>query len=140
MPDLILASPALRSRLTVAEFCGAWQAEEKSLIWDAEIYASSVSYLLKLLRGLPDNLNRVALFGHNPEFTELVNYLNTVFIENIPTCGVVLLSLQADSWAALEKNSCKIQFFIYPKLFEEDGSVKSDKRTYIYLPKNLKKS
>jgi phosphohistidine phosphatase len=137
-PDLTLASPALRSRLTTLSFCASWRYHEQKIIWDGEIYSSSVSYMLSLLRGLPQTCERAAFFGHNPEFTELVNFLNPVFIENLPTCGAVLLSVNAEKWEQIEKNNAKIQFFVYPKLFDEEGNVKEEKKNYIYLPKILK--
>jgi phosphohistidine phosphatase len=36
--------------------------------------------------------------GHNPDLTALVNILSRSDLENVPTCGVVELAYDVESW------------------------------------------
>jgi phosphohistidine phosphatase len=139
MPEAVFSSPALRTRITARTVCEVIGFADDKIQWEQEIYASSVSYLLKMIRSIPNEINKIVIFGHNPEFTELVNYLNKIRIENVPTTGMILLQTEKEKWVQIEKNCAKISFFLFPKLFNDKGEVREEKRNYIYLPKILRK-
>ena len=55
------------------------------------------------------------LVGHNPAITEFVNDMANADIDNIPTCGVVELSLPIDNWSDIEFGQATLIDFDYPK-------------------------
>jgi phosphohistidine phosphatase len=55
------------------------------------------------------------LVGHNPAITEFTNEMANVDIDNIPTCGLVQLSLPIDAWAEIEFSVAELVDFDYPK-------------------------
>ena len=114
-PELIVASPALRA-LTTANVMAAALGLEPSVIYvNDEIYDAESEQLLDVVRGFDDQFKRVMVVGHNPGLTEAVNLLAGAAIENVPTCGVAVLSLNIKSWADARWKSAELLDFDYPK-------------------------
>ena len=114
--DIIISSPAVRARKTAAIIAEIIDYPKSKILIDVNIYESSSSELINIIQGFDDIFNSVMMFGHNPGFTMLNNYLTESFIDNIPTCGVVGIHFNS-SWKKIEGASGKAFFFIYPKLF-----------------------
>ena len=114
-PDLIVSSPARRAYKTalyLARECGT--AGKEIRIVDA-IYSAYPLKLLEIIRGLEPIHDLVVMVGHNPEITILANLLGRLRIENIPTCGVVVLDFAVGSWSEIEEGKGALVFFDYPR-------------------------
>ena len=86
-PDLLLSSPALRALTTAHLIAEEVGYKRKDIVVDDRLYASSADDLLAVIRALDKKLNRVMLFGHNPEFTDLAHRLSSEIID-MPTSVV----------------------------------------------------
>ena len=97
-PDLLLSSPAVRALTTaqlIAEEVGYMR---KDIVVDDRLYASSADELFAVIRVLDKKLNRVMLFGHNPEFTDLAHRLSSEIID-MPTGAVVEFNFDTNAWS-----------------------------------------
>ena len=115
-PDLVISSPAKRASKTaqiIAEQIGYYK---KDIIYSEEIYEASSRELVDFIKKIDDKYNSVMLFGHNPGFTMLNNFLSKHYIDNIPTCGIVALEFN-NTWKEIDKNTAKMIFFDYPKRY-----------------------
>ena len=101
-PDLILSSPARRALTTAEIFAKKLDYKRKDIVVDDRLYASAVDGLLNVIHGLGDKLERVILFGHNPELTELAHRLSSE-ITGLPTCAVAEFTFNAKSWSNIGK-------------------------------------
>lgn len=117
MPDIIISSPAKRAKST-AEMIAKEVGYEKKVLFDENIYESSVATLRKILTSVNDENSTAFLFGHNPELNMLVDYY-VKFYENIPTCGVVEIEFACERWAEIEPKNAKLISFDYPKNSDE---------------------
>ncbi|AFH49501.1 Phosphohistidine phosphatase SixA [Ignavibacterium album JCM 16511] len=115
-PDLILSSPAVRTKLTAIEIAKKLGIDKDKIIWNEKIYLASSSKLLKILTGIDDKVRSVMLIGHNPGLTDLQNYLCKEEIDNIPTCGIVCMRTQKD-WKSITSKDFELVFFDYPKKY-----------------------
>ena len=98
LPDLVLSSPALRALPTgqlIAEEIG-YKCED--IVTDDRLYASSADGLLAVIRAFDTKLDRVMLFGHNPEFTDLAHWLSSEIID-MPTSAVVKFDFDTKAWS-----------------------------------------
>lgn len=120
LPQLLVSSPALRAITTARHFCQVWQMPPDEIQADLNIYEANSQALLNVVNGFDNKYDRIAMFGHNPGFTEFVNYLSDAGIYNVPTCGTVLLEFDEDSWAEITGDSGKLVAFDYPKSADED--------------------
>lgn len=117
VPDLILTSPAERALQTVKYFADVFSIDKSKIIIREEIYNLGSVAIRKLLSQIDDTHNVVYLFGHNPDLTSLVNQLLDVFIENIPTTGIVCIDFDFDSWKEILNKKGNLRFFEYPKKY-----------------------
>ncbi|MDQ7949833.1 MAG: histidine phosphatase family protein [Pedobacter sp.] len=114
IPDLIVSSPALRAITTANFFANAWEMPSSGIKKEPKIYEASAKTLLGIINNFDNQYDRIALFGHNPGLTDLVNYLDG-HLSNLPTCGVVMLEFPFEDWAMVSADSGKILLYDYPK-------------------------
>ena len=113
-PDLLLSSPALRARTTAQLIAEEIGYKRKDIVVDDRLYASSADDLLAVIRALDKKLNRVMLFGHNPEFTDLAHWLSSEIID-MPTCAVVEFNFEQTAWSEVGEVKPAKVVFDYPK-------------------------
>ncbi|MBN2871141.1 MAG: histidine phosphatase family protein, partial [Campylobacterales bacterium] len=92
-PDLILSSPAVRARTTALMIAGEVGYDTDAIVYDEELYLAERNDIERILQKIPPSYNTVFIVGHNPGLTLFVHYLSGYSIDNIPTCGVVTVSL-----------------------------------------------
>ncbi len=97
-PDLLLSSPALRALTTAHLIAEEVGYKRKDIVVDDRLYASSADDVLAVIRALDKKLNRVMLFGHNPEFTDLAHRLSSEIVD-MPTSAVVEFNFDTKAWS-----------------------------------------
>ena len=81
---------------------------------NSELYTFNSQCLLNCIYQLPNHLHTIAVVGHNPAITVLVNQLCNESIINVPTSGVVALNCDESTWSDVTK--AEIDYFVYPKM------------------------
>ena len=114
-PDLIYSSPANRAITTARIISDCFKYNVKNIVEDEKIYESAVSSILKIINNTDDEYETIMIFGHNPTFTMLSNYLSDKSIINIPTSGFVQIDFDLKSWSEIEGGTGKLILFEYPK-------------------------
>ena len=97
-PDLLLSSPALRAVTTAQLIAEEIGLESKDIAVDDRLYASSPDDLLAVIRALDNKLDRVMLFGHNPEFSDLAHRLSSEIVD-MPTSAVAEYDFDTKAWS-----------------------------------------
>lgn len=115
-PDLIISSPSIRTKITLDSFLKEFDYKDE-IIFDKSIYEAPLENLLNSLKNSDNSSRTIFLIGHNPSFNSLADYLLGGFNENIPTSGIVKMTLDINSWSDLKENCGSLEFFIYPKMF-----------------------
>jgi phosphohistidine phosphatase len=116
LPDLMLCSPAKRAASTAKKFAKILDVPRKRIVFEKLIYEGDVAMLLKTVQQIDDSHNQVFLFGHNPDLTSFAWKLAYFEGENIPTCGIVCIHFECDSWKDVDLGMGKVMFFEYPKM------------------------
>src|SRR5207244_8236063 len=101
-PDLILSSPARRALTTAEIIAKKLDYKRKDIVVDDRLYAGAVHDLLNVIHKLGDKLERVMLFGHNPELTELAHRLSSK-ITHMPTFAVDEFQFNGQWWSNIGK-------------------------------------
>jgi len=114
--ELVISSPAKRAKKTAQEIAEKLGYPEKRILFNEELYEASLNDILELIKNIDEKYSVVMIFGHNPGLTLLNNNISNLYIDNIPTCGVVALSTDS-KWSDLKENSCEHMFFEFPKLY-----------------------
>ena len=113
-PDLILSSPAMRALATAEIIAKKLDYKLEDIVVDDRLYASEADNLLSVIHELGDKLERVMLFGHNPELTELAHRLSGE-ITHMPTCAVAEFAFATKSWSKVGKAKLARVELDYPK-------------------------
>ena len=118
-PDRILASTATRALNTALIFARALEFNMANFMLEENIYESTVPKLLSIIKKQDDSKKTIMLFGHNPGITNLCNELcKDVYFDNIPTCGIVSLNFETNSWKKIAGDNSKINFQQFPKEYK----------------------
>lgn len=117
--DAIVTSTAVRANATAnffAEELGFLGTDR--VLHSANLYCSMSRDVHDVIRSLPAAFESVALFGHNPSFTAIANQFEGQKIPNVPTCGLVKIVSNIDSWEQWSARKGSIEYFIFPKMFK----------------------
>lgn len=117
--DLILTSPANRAFATAQYFANEFGYDHQLIEEAHSIYMADHGTILTIIDNMPNEFDSVLIFGHNPGLTNLANVLTGDTLGNIPSCGVVKISFDVDTWEAVTPGSGKLEFFDYPKRYKE---------------------
>ena len=117
-PDAIISSPANRAFTTAKHFAKALSIAPKDILIKEDIYEAWGNNIIQVIRNLPNNLNTILVFGHNPSFTSMANSIKGgEMIDNVPTCGIVHVTADIDSWKAFKTSTGQVEAFHYPKQY-----------------------
>lgn len=113
MPDLIISSPANRALTTAKGFAESLVFDGNKFIQDENLYDFYGEELLKVINKTPPTINVLMLFGHNYAITNFVNKYGNLPIDNVPTCGLVMIDFDIPDWKELARG--KTIATLFPK-------------------------
>ncbi|MBU2927212.1 SixA phosphatase family protein [Winogradskyella psychrotolerans] len=116
-PNVIFSSPATRALNTSKIFAKILEINEKEIIIIEDLYDFDGRNVINFMKTLPNELNKVMIFGHNHAFTSISNIFGDRFIDNLPTSGLVKLTFDIEDWKDLNKG--QTEFIIIPKDLKE---------------------
>jgi phosphohistidine phosphatase len=114
-PDLIISSFAVRAYETAALIAKALSYPKENIRVENNLYHSDIDILFDHLYSLPNSINSVMMFGHNPTFTEFANYFLKNKIDWLPTSAVVCIAFKTDKWEDIHRAKKNIKFVVSPK-------------------------
>lgn len=115
VPELLLSSPASRALNTALIMSRIWGLEATDLQIHDPLYDAFVSEIEKVVANAPASIGKLAIFGHNPSFTMYSNLFLREPIDNLPTAGVVVVTLESDGWEGIDRSHVKETYVDYPK-------------------------
>jgi phosphohistidine phosphatase len=117
VPDAIYSSPANRALHTAIIMARVWEIPENDINISRDLYLPDEDDIFSVISGVPDEIETIAIFGHNPGFTDFANRFLNHPVENIPTAGIALLTMDLESWTGLVNATVTNEFVDYPKKF-----------------------
>jgi phosphohistidine phosphatase len=121
-PDLVLCSPARRTRDTLALVLPELKVEPE-VVYRDELYHPSPAEMLEILRDAPPSASRLLIVGHNPEIQafalDLVGsgpkHYRDRLEEKFPTAGLAVINFTSGTWKGVTVNSGSLNLFLSPK-------------------------
>jgi phosphohistidine phosphatase len=115
--DVFISSPAKRAKKTAEFFCSVYNRKEEDIVFISALYHASTAIFYETIEEINNTFTSVALFSHNPGITTFVNELvQSVNIDNMPTCGIFAIKIDSDNWKDFRKSKKELLFFDYPKI------------------------
>ena len=113
--DAFISSPAKRAKKTAAIFAKEYGVDKDDLVLVEKLYHASERDFLEVISQLPETLENIAVFSHNPGLTDFVNTLtDKIRTDNVPTCGMFAVSFEG-TWPMFKDAPKEFLFFDYPK-------------------------
>ena len=119
-PEVLLASPAQRSRQTVLAAAEALGVKDNEVDFNKDLYLADRATLVNILRTIPDSIDSVLLVAHNPGLDELVEWLAheppplSESGKLMTTAAIAVFELPA-SWAKLQRGGVTLQQLLRPR-------------------------
>ena len=107
-PELIVASPADRTRQTASIVAKALSYPEKHIRYAQEIYAADVWLLANLVRTNSASLRASLMVGHNPVLADFGAWLTNEHIDFLPTCGLLAIAFEATDWTEIDRGKGRL--------------------------------
>ncbi|MDX1759651.1 MAG: histidine phosphatase family protein [Arenibacter algicola] len=101
--DAAYSSPANRALHTAMIFLRTINFPFTKFELSNELYDFSGEDVYRFLKGLNNDQDTVIIFGHNEAFTHIANSLGNMYIDNVPTSGLVQLKFDTNDWSAVTK-------------------------------------
>lgn len=115
IPDILLASPAVRAYSTALIFLKKFGFERGQLILNDKLYEEEKETYIDEIKSMPDNYNSLMLFAHNPTLTEVAAMLSDKPVSDFPTCGIICIDFEVTAWKEISDKRGRQLFFEFPK-------------------------
>ena len=110
---LVWSSNAKRAKSTAILFSEKIGYKLEDIIFKNELYTFDNIELENIIKTCDDLIENLIIFGHNSAITDFVNKTGDIFIENVPTSGLVKIEFDVNSWKQITNG--KIKKAIFPK-------------------------
>ena len=109
----VWCSTATRAMQTAKFFTDIYKFPYENIIFIEALYTFEINQLEKQIKNCSDDVKNLIIFGHNSAITDFVNKFGDIFIENVPTSGLVSITFDTDNWNSLIKG--KINRVLFPR-------------------------
>ena len=114
-PEVFISSPATRAVQTAQIITASMGIPDAAIQIEDELYHGNFASMYSVVKNLDDEIGEVMIFGHNPYFSSLADFLANTRIDNLPTLGVVGLDFPIQSWTEVENQAGSVLLYEYPK-------------------------
>ena len=110
-PELIISSDANRALTTATYFKNAFDVADNNLCTNHQLYDFGGQQVMEVIKSIDHSINIAMVVGHNYAFTSIVNTLGNKTIDNLPTCGFVVIEFEIEDWKMIHSGTTLHTFF-----------------------------
>ncbi len=115
IPEKIISSPALRAWTTAHYIAEKLNYPRAAIKANQHIYDANLTELIDVIRHLNDSFSSVMLVGHNPALNDFARSLLFNPVLHFPTCSVVWMTQEINTWKDACDGVWKRKEYFYPK-------------------------
>ena len=99
----IYSSTATRAAMTAKIFAEVFKINENEMIFRDDLYTFDGNELEKIIKAMPNDATNLLIFGHNEGITDFVNKFGDIYVDNVPTSGLVSIDFETNNWANISQ-------------------------------------
>src|SRR5262245_42331351 len=104
VPDLILASAAVRTRETAETFAKVLGVAARLLQSDDSLYLAEGDHILTVIRGVGPRVGHLMVIGHNPGISAAaISLAPEAVTTDLPTCGALTMTVSCKTWNLIDR-------------------------------------
>ena len=107
----IWTSSARRASSTAEIMTAQWSRPIDEYRFD--LYTFDWNRLTEVIKSADDSIENLCVFGHNEGITEFVNNFGDIYIDNVPTAGLVGIAFDTERWQDISQG--RIVRTLFPK-------------------------
>jgi phosphohistidine phosphatase len=92
-----------------------WGLKPENLQIHDPLYDAYLKEITEVVATAPPEIGTLAVYGHNPSFTAYANSFLEKPLDNLPTAGVVVVTLDSKGWNKIGRKEVKETYVDYPK-------------------------
>lgn len=119
-PQHIISSTAKRALDTASIVANEIKYDKERIETNRKLFHAWPDEISEVIAQCDDSINKLMMVGHNPGMTMYANQLlKSHRFENIPTAGLVTISININNWQEIlkpENITCQLIDYDYPKL------------------------
>lgn len=113
-PLKMVSSPANRAISTAKIFKDLANYHEQIEINNSLYYGDENDYLEEIQK-TSENVNSIALFGHNPKVEQFSMNVRNPYLYEVPTCAIMMFSAEVDQWTEVNWENIEFHNHFFPK-------------------------
>lgn len=113
--DKIFSSPSERTKETTAYFASILHVEEKNIKYFEALYLGDTLQITETINWLQENIDTLAVVGHNPGVTNFTNDVTGSDIEALPTTGIAIIKADCNDWQQFDEAEKTLVEVLSPK-------------------------
>lgn len=114
-PDLVLCSPALRTRQTAELICDKLKYDFDEVSFDKRIYESTAEEVMQVVREVAAEVNTLVVIGHNPSLSHFAAQYTDKLMFEMPTTGVAWLEFENSDWEIYKTTKASLKYLLDPE-------------------------
>lgn len=114
-PSLIVASAATRTWQTAQVIADTFGYPREFMHKEDDLYLATAATLAAFVAAQDNSFNSLIVCGHNPGISDFAIDLAPTVATDLPTSGVVTVTMETDSWAVLVSSPVTLLHHLTPK-------------------------
>ena len=115
---IVWCSKAKRTTETAYIFSEYLSIPIETIYFSEDLYTFDEKNLHEIIKKCKNEHDNLILFGHNEAITNFVNKFGDLYIENVPTSGLVAIQFNTEDWQNLGKG--KTIATLFPSHFKNE--------------------
>ena len=115
---IVWCSKAKRTTETAYIFSQYLSIPIETIYFSEDLYTFDEKKLHEIIKKCKNEHDNLILFGHNEAITNFVNKFGDLYIENVPTSGLVAMQFNTEDWQNLGKG--KTIATLFPSHFKNE--------------------
>ena len=115
IPKAFISSPARRAIQTASIFMETMGLRKEKLQIEPDLYEPVVKSFYNIIKSMPESIDSVIIFSHNPAITLFINELDCQPVFDLPPCGMYAIEIDTKDWDEFQIADKSFLFYEYPE-------------------------